>query len=798
MPPPTGRYGQSSVDLLVRVLIAALAFAVTALLVTRWPRLVLARGPAPVAALCLAAAVGAGFAGGAPTALHPVDVALRAALAAVVTAASARARRQAWLFASTATVVAATGAAYDWLAFVATGATLAMVVLGRRSWVVGAVIGACLSQVLLRLDLAGTTGTSATVAAAVAGVLIVSGLRRARRSTRRRVVAGAGLLAGTAVLLSAAGALGALAAQRDVRAGINAGRDGLAAARRGDVTGATERFDHAADGFGGASTELDRWWVRPALAVPVVGHQLRAARTLSRAGADLAGAASSAASELDLKGLRLQHGTVDLTAVGRADGALDSARRALDRAAADVRSARSPWLVAPLVKAIDDLDVRMAEARHDVGTAADVLDVAGPMLGRDGPRRWFVAVVTPAENRGSGGLVGNIGEITADGGKLDLTDVARVARLNEAVDDAAAARVLPPIYATVYSTWKVPSELQNATVAADFPTAAEALEAVQPLAGRGEVDGTISVDPLAVAALLKVVGPVSVPSWPVPISADNAASVLLHEQYVALEGVARESFLGDVIHAVWARLTAGDLPSPASLAQALGPAMRGRHIQLHSRRESEQAVLGRLGVDGAIRYPGTDHLGLVTDNGSQSKIDWYLGRAVDYHLRYDPGSGAAEATAKVTLTNDAPASGEPAYVLGGAVAPAGYSRQIVQLYTALDLASVTVDGRPPPGPSLRSLGAPGNWAHELDVAVPPKSAMTIEFKLTGHLAAPGRGLTLDLARQSAARPDHVTVSVDVPGGWRLVGGTLNGRGTTASAGRELDQNEQLWGYIARK
>src|SRR5439155_1480839 len=251
-----------------------------------------------------------------------------------------------------------------------------------------------------------------------------------------------------------------------------------------------------------------RWWVRPALAVPVVGQQLRAVRTLSAAGEDLAGAASTASSELDLKGLRLQHGAVDLAAVERADGALASARRALDRAATNVESAKSPWLVAPLVKAIGDFDRRMADARRDVGTAADVLDLAGPMLGRDGPRRWFLAVVTPAENRGSGGLVGNLGEITAEAGKLDLTAVARV----------------------------------------------------------------------------------------------------------ALDGDARENFLGEVIGAVWERATTGDLPSPASLARAMAPAVRGRHIQLHSRRAEEQAALGRLGADGALRHSGGDHLGLVTDN----------------------------------------------------------------------------------------------------------------------------------------------------------------------------------------
>ncbi|HMC79433.1 MAG TPA: hypothetical protein VKO35_02660, partial [Acidimicrobiia bacterium] len=289
-------------DLLVRVVIAAVAFAVTGAVLTRRPRLVLSRGPVPVAVLCLAAAAGAVAADGAPTALGVVDAVLRAALAAAVTAASARARRQAWLFASTATVVAGTGASYDWLAFVATGMTLGMVLLGRRSWVVGAMIGACLAQVLLRLDLDGTNGTSATVAAAVAGLLVVSGLRRARRSTRRRVWITAGLLAGAVLVFSGAAALAAVRANRDVRQGIDAGKDGLGAARGGDVKGATQRFDVTSDAFGRAGDDLGHWWVRPALAVPIVGQQLHAARTLSSAGEELAGAASSSASELDLRG----------------------------------------------------------------------------------------------------------------------------------------------------------------------------------------------------------------------------------------------------------------------------------------------------------------------------------------------------------------------------------------------------------------------------------------------------------------------------------------------------------------
>ena len=780
-------------DLIVRVVLAGVAFALTAAAVRWWPQALLARSPFPVAVLSTVAAVGGLFADGAPTALPAVDAVLRAAFAAAVTAGSARARRQAWLWASTATVVAGVGASLDWLAFLATGATLALLNLGRRSWIAGAFIGACLSQVLLRLDLGGTTGTSATVAGAVAGLLVVSGLRRARRPTQRRALVSAGVLIGVAAVVSGACALAAAGAAGDVRDGIDAGEGGLDAARQGDVPQAAGRFDQAADAFERAGMALGRWWVRPALAVPIVGQQLQAVRALSRAGQDLAGAAATASAELDLKGLRLQRGTVDLAAVDRAAGALGSARRALDRAAADVESSQSPWLLAPLQEAIGDFDARMADARRDVGTAADVLDLAGPMLGRDGPRRWFVAVVTPAENRGSGGLVGNVAEITATAGKLDLVGVERVRQLNEAVDDTAAAQVLPRIYADAYGAWNVPSRLQNATVTADFPTAAEALEAVQPLAGRGEVDGTIGVDPLAVAALLDVVGPVTVPSWPVPISASNAASVLLHDQYVALAGDARENFLGEVIAAVWLRATGGDLPSPAALARSLAPAVRGRHIQLHSRRPEEQARLARLGADGTLRRSGADHLRLVTDNASESKIDWFLRRAVDYRLGLDPGTGDADATVTVTLTNDAPPSGLPAYVLGGLVVPPGFSRQIVQLYTPFDLVGVTVDGRQPPPSVLRSLGRGGNWAHEFDVVVPPKSVTKIEVRLAGRLVVPGGRWTLDLGRQAAAHPDDVTVTLDVAEPWQIVSavGGLTRRGRTATGRFALDRDAQV-------
>ena len=41
----------------------------------------------------------------------------------------------------------------------------------------------------------------------------------------------------------------------------------------------------------------------------------------------------------------------------------------------------------------------------------------------------------------------------------------------------------------------------------------------------------VTIDPYGVAGLLELTGPVTVPDWPEPLTADNAAQVLLFEQY---------------------------------------------------------------------------------------------------------------------------------------------------------------------------------------------------------------------------------------------------------------------------
>jgi hypothetical protein len=750
------------VDLLVRVVVGAVAFQLTGELVSRVPRVFLSRSIIPVASVAAVGAAGATFASGEPTAISFTNVVLRACFAVAVTVASARARRWAWLFASCATVAVSGGSSLDLLGFVAAGAALAMAMLRRRSWLIGAVVGACVSQVLLRLDISDTTGVTAVASGLIAGVLLASGLGHARRSTQKRIAFVTLAVGAVGAALSAGALIAALSAARDVRSGVDAAKQAISGARDGDTAAAATRFAAAGDSFDRANDVLGSWWATPALAVPIVSQQLDAVRTLSRAGSELSNSAAVAAVNVDVDGLRLRQGRVDLRAVERVADTLRPVVTTLAGVSHDVNGLSSPWLLGPLAEAVADLDGRVADAYDDARTASLALDVAQPMLGAIRERRWFLALMTSAELRASGGLIGTVGEIAAADGALSLKNTREVRHLNEAVDNDAAARAIPAIFNEEYAGWEVAESIQNASVAADFATTAQAIEAVQPLAGQGDFDGVIGVDPIALGALLGVVGPVTVPSWPEPIDANNAAEVLLHKQYVALPNDVRERFLSDVLNAFWSKVTEGDLPGPTVLARALSPMVEGRHIQLHSVDGKEQAVLTQLGADGSLPRGGVDRLSVITQNASESKADWFLRRSIDYDVTYDPESGATEGELTVTLTNNAPAAGLPPIVLGSRWAPPGHNRQIVEVHTPLDAATATVDEEPIVVSSTERSGA---RVHRVDVTVPPGGRTKIVFALRATLPARHRWV-LEVGHQPLAHPDVLSVEVRAPRGWR--------------------------------
>jgi len=261
------------------------------------------------------------------------------------------------------------------------------------------------------------------------------------------------------------------------------------------------------------------------------------------------------------------------------------------------------------------------------------------------------------------------------------------------------------------------------------------------------------------------------------------------EQYRLFEVAdERTDLLGQVAEGVFEALTTGDGPAPARLAGALGPAVEGGHLSVWLRSDAGQALVERLGVDGAVPEVQGDGFGVVTQNAGGGKIDVFMERTIHYDARVDADPWAVTATATIDLRNEAPSSGEPPYLIGNLIdAPTGTNRTWLSVYSPLDLVSVAIDGQEVEVEAGEELGR-NVWSVFIDI--PPGTEAAVEVELAGVVDLSDGTYRWDLLPQTTVRPDRITASVTflgarldeapvprpAPGGVTVDGGTVRADG----------------------
>src|SRR6202035_2533486 len=94
---------------------------------------------------------------------------------------------------------------------------------------------------------------------------------------------------------------------------------------------------------------------------------------------------------------------------------------------------------------------------------------------------------------------------------------------------------------------------QDVTYSPDFPTVGKVISQMYPQAGGDQIDGVLALDPDALSALLRFTGPINVAGLPTPLTAANAADVLLRQQYLSFpareQQTSRHDFLQNALQA---------------------------------------------------------------------------------------------------------------------------------------------------------------------------------------------------------------------------------------------------------
>jgi hypothetical protein len=608
---------------------------------------------------------------------------------------------------------------------------------------------------------------------------------RRRRIGRRLLI-----LLGLVALLAVLAVIPALAARshlEDARSAMEQGRERLL---DGDTRKAEADFVSAEQSFASGLADIRNPFVRLVSFLPILGRSPDTTEAIARAGGHVAQAARETVAAINglpdgLAGFAPRNGTLPVDSFAQLAPTLQRAGSLLGRAGATLRGSERTLLLGPVGEARAEFESELVEADETIRSAELLSRTLPSFLGGDGPKRYFFGAQNPAELRGTGGFLGAFSILTIDKGRLTFGPFLPVHDLANVSADAVEAPNLS--YARRYSRFGSASFWPNINITPDFPSSAQAIETLYEMVEGVPLDGTIVADPFALQALLKVAGPVEVPSVGETIDADNAIPFLTKEAYARFEtGEERKRVLGDAARAVFDRfINEAATEDPVGAARALIRSAADGHVLLHAADPEVNAAFEIAGVGGALQNPDGDFLGVIANSAALGKLDYYLEPSIRYAVRLH-SDGSASATATVRLSNTAP---EQVSVTGPheEFAP-GENRTYVSTYCA---AGCRIQ-------SFKGTGEAKEVETELELGHPVFSTFAttlsgetsvLEYRWTVPDALVGNRYALTFQGQPTIQSTQLEVDIQVPDGISIV---------STSPRMEVEGNRAVWSGEAER
>jgi hypothetical protein len=522
---------------------------------------------------------------------------------------------------------------------------------------------------------------------------------RVRRRRRGRRLGGRLLLGGGVLAVLIVAALGwvlytALQARTEleaVRSGVHALRVDVAAgdlaAARTDAAAIRSHADRAHE-----LTTGPLW--TGAAAVPYLGRPLATTRAVTSSVQVIAESALPAlvhaADTLGSGSLRRSDGSIDVAAIAAVAPELQRASAALDEATTRIGASSADTWSGSVNAARSDLLGQLGDLSKSVTAARTAARVAPVLLGADGPRTYMVTFENEAELRGTGGLPGAFAILRADHGRLRFVRFE-----NDNALGAADSKL--HLGAAFDSLWlgHPTSAYVDSNQSPHFPYAARIWTAMWQQQSGQHLDGALALDPTTLSYLLRVTGPATLPDG-TKVGSDNVVQLTQQEVYArfARNNAARKHYLLEIAQAVSHRLIGGGTGVTA-LLQAAGQAAAESRLLLWTRDAAAERELTAYPISGAVPLNSVPYAGVTINNGGGDKLSYYL-RASFAYRRTGCGS-IRDVTATLTLRNDAPRHGLPAYVTDtNSNSRPGLQRVNVSYYASAggQVEGVTHDGRP--------------------------------------------------------------------------------------------------------
>jgi hypothetical protein len=549
---------------------------------------------------------------------------------------------------------------------------------------------------------------------------------------------GAGLLVGL-LLFSGWFGFEALQAKTNLeQAKISAeqSKDALLNGRSGDATQSAESAQLHAQQARAATHSLP-WSI--AAAIPVLGSPLRTTQQISDVVAGLADEVllPTATMGATISPDRLFDGTrIDLKLLREEQPRLSELSAAATRLNDRAQAIAAPAYLSLIGDARSQLQAQTSQLAQLLGNTAIAARLAPSMMGADGPRTYLMAFQTPAEARGTGGLVGGMAVLRFTDGIPTVDELSTNAMFKE----SRANIDLGPDFNRVYGWMNPYADFRNSNISPHFPYAAQIWRSMWESESGLAVDGVIAVDPIVLSYILGAIGPVRLPDGEV-VSQENVVELTMSKAYfrfpdAGAEQWDRKLYLRRIAAAVVEKM-AGPLPSARKLLDALGRGASERRISVWSSIPADQAILEETPLAHAVPDDAGPYAQVVINNLAGNKMDYYLRREIEFVADGCQGD-MRNSTVTVQLINTAPPDAQlpdnvaaisglaPQFKLD---APRGTMVSSVRVLATqgAKLLSVTSNGKRANAFTHMENGHP---SFEIQLAIPPGKTGELTFRLS--------------------------------------------------------------------
>jgi hypothetical protein len=500
----------------------------------------------------------------------------------------------------------------------------------------------------------------------------------------------------------------------------------------GAGTTAAQLADHANSA---ASLTSDAVW-RAFEALPALGVNLTVVRELADTVKLIANEAvvplTDAAGSIAVEDFKPVNGAIALQPLINAQPSVSAANDALTRAQMSLDEVDTSGTLPPVSAAAAQLEGALVDAARSVDAVDRAVRILPAMLGATGPREYLVLFQNPAELRASGGISGAIALLQTNAGQMQL--VKQVSS-SEYTHYESPVLELPletrGIYGDITGQY-----IQDVNLTPNFVQSGELAQEMWRLQFGGEVDGVLSIDPVALSYLLRATGPITLPTGDV-LSADNAVQLLLSDVYARYPDTAvQDAFFAAAAGSVFSAVAGGNA-DPIALITALAQAGGEHRVLIWSSDDTEQAVLADTTLAGGLPASDaeTQRFGLYFNDATAAKMGPYLDVQTAVGQTTCRNDNRPNYAVDVTLSNTAPgdaASSLPNYVTAGGAfgTAAGNVKTIVYVYGAPDMENhgVTRNGEAVPHRPATDATYP---LTSIEVELAPGESTALQFSFLG-------------------------------------------------------------------